>query len=82
VGPAGSKHTITPTKAGGCDGDLSLTLLRGPKGTVIYSEVFWGMEDGGVLLVERDGRHKGKAREDGEEWKGRDECAWIFKRKR
>jgi hypothetical protein len=82
VGLAGSKQTIASAKASGYDGDLGLTLLRGPKGTVIYSEVLWAMEDGGVLMVECDGRHKGETRVDGEEWKGRDGCPWIFKRKR
>jgi hypothetical protein len=57
-------------------------LLRGPEGTVIYSEVLWAVEDGGVLLVECDGRNEGEARVDGEEWKGRNGCPWIFKRKR
>lgn len=56
----GSRHTITPAKASGYDGDLSLTLLRGPEGTVVYSEVLWAVEDGGVLLVERGGRHEGE----------------------
>ena len=82
MGLAESEHTITSAEASGYDGDLGLTLLRGPKGTVIQSEVFWAMEDDGVLLGECDGRHEGKARVDGEEWKGREGWPWIFKRKR
>jgi hypothetical protein len=49
--------TVTSAKASGYDGDLGLTMLRGPQGTVIYSEVLWSVEDGCMLLVECDGGH-------------------------
>lgn len=60
------EHTITSAKAGGYDGNLGLTMLGGPQGAVVYSEVFWSVEDGGMLLMECDGGHEGEERIDGE----------------
>ena len=53
-------RTITPAEAGGHDGDLGLTLLRGPQGTIINTKVLWAMKDGSMLLGECDGRHEGR----------------------
>lgn len=66
VGPVEKEHTVTSAKAGGYDGDLGLTLLRGPQSAVIYSEVLWAVEDGGMLLMECDGGHEDEERLDGE----------------
>lgn len=85
VGPMEMEHTVTSAKTGGYDGDLSLTLLRGPEGAVIYFEVLWAVENGGMLLMESDGGHEDEERwtgRGGEEWRERDGVTWIFKRKR
>ena len=66
VGPAEMEHTVTSAEASGYDGDLGLTLLRRPQGAVIYSEVLWAVEDGGVLLMECNGGHEDEERLDGE----------------
>ena len=65
VGPTEMEHTVTSAKTGGYDGDLSLTLLRGPEGAVIYFEVLWAVENGGMLLMESDGGHGDDERMDG-----------------
>jgi hypothetical protein len=61
------EHTITSAEASGYDGDLGLTLLGGPQGTIINTKVLRAMKDGGTLLGECDGRHSGesKVREEG-----------------
>jgi hypothetical protein len=54
VGPTEMELTVTSAKASRYNGNLGVTMLRGPQGAIIYSEVLWSMEDSGMLLVECD----------------------------
>lgn len=53
------RRTIASTETSGDDLDLGLIWTWGPEGARFVTEVFGTVEDGGVLCLERDGRHDG-----------------------
>ena len=53
------RHTIASTETSGDDLDLGLIRTWGPEGALFAAEVFGTVENGGVLCLERDGRHSG-----------------------
>ena len=51
------RRTIASAEAGGDDLDLSLIWTWGPEGALFITEIFGAVENGGVLCLERGGRH-------------------------